>query len=166
MKRKGLIKYPKHLNAFAKIVGEERQRLNEGITKGNLTFDRGAERNIEFHITGALGELAFDWYLNQLEIPHICAPLIDPKPVATYDVKIKGNLLDVKTINKMSQYYNVNKRSHDKPDKEITHYVFLKPEFINTFTFEIIDKIKVNDWDVHAFNEKNKVYRRRIDANL
>jgi hypothetical protein len=115
-------KYPDHLYAEAKKIGMHRAENNRKLDERKPEY----KRPDEYDINGALGELIFFYYLDTENISYIPNEMYGDKPLPEYDVIVGNRLIDVKCVQKQTKKFAVNCKAHNKVEKKITHYVFVK----------------------------------------
>lgn len=136
-------KYPNHLHAEAVKIGNHRQKNNEILNKNRPEY----ARPIEYNINGALGELIFFHYLDTENISYISNEMYGNKPLPQYDVIVRNRLIDVKCVQLQTINFNVNIKAHEKIEKKITHYVFVKLHKNNECDIYGCVKEDVTSWE-------------------
>jgi hypothetical protein len=136
-------KYPNWLNEIAQHIAINRINNNKELNKKYEKYVRPDEYNI----IGALGELIFLVYLTTKEVNYESNILFGNVPVIGYDVKIDNKyFIDIKTTSK--SFLSVNKESHHKENKEITHYVFIKLNENNFCDIYKFNKNEIENWEI------------------
>ena len=147
------------LKHFAEDICIIRSLFSSDVYKEGTDMFRG---NMEHHYSmmGIWGEMIARDYLVRKEKKFKSAPLVDKKPVVGADIFMDGMKIDVKTINPKSNHLYVTKKTHDNPNKDVTHYWFILPNETTQATTYFVDAKEVCDWEVHP-SKYRAVYRIR-----
>lgn len=119
-----IINYPNWIDECGEYIGALRQISNYNKTMRFKKYDRGSLNNTRNQL-GVKGELIFALYCERNAINYIMPELWSEHAVSSFDFKIKGKSIDVKTT-ASPDIIAVNKEEHDNKNKGIQVYVFLQ----------------------------------------
>lgn len=149
--------YPAYIEEAANYIAMLRSACNYNLTKANPRFDRG-NNNTTVHTLGLIAEMAFQHYLTTQKIEYKSAPLLDSKPVGSYDIKIKNCCIDVKGMNASTKQFMVNKEAHEK-QKKINVYIFVQLLGSNVAQFWKFKHSDIDNWEVKEFKYSKAYYK-------
>jgi hypothetical protein len=136
-------KYPNWVNEMGEKIGENRDNTCKQLNEKNLNQVRPKS----FNVVGGMGEVIYLLYLFKNDIEHEANLLFGNKPIVEHDVIVKKEyFIDVKGIRVDGEFFTVNKEAHEKVDKYITHYVFVKLHANNECDIYRCAKEEVDSW--------------------
>jgi hypothetical protein len=118
------INYPNWIDECGEYIGALRQISNYNKTMKFKKYDRGSLNNTRNQL-GVKGELIFALFCERNSINYVMPELWSEHAVSSYDFKIKGKSIDVKTT-ASPNIIAVNKEEHDNKNKGIQIYVFIQ----------------------------------------
>jgi len=119
-----IINYPQWIDECGEYIGALRQISNYNKTMKFKKYDRGSLNNTRNQL-GVKGELIFALFCERKKIDYIMPELWSEHAVSSYDFKIKGKSIDVKTT-ASPDIIAVNQEEHDNKNKGIQIYVFMQ----------------------------------------
>jgi len=151
---RAIITYPQYIDECAIYLGKLRDLYTAKIKQKDPIHQRDKDKNTEnVNITGARGELVFFHHLFIHGIEHETPLLLSSGPISSYDVKVEGIAVDVKTIRHDGSDLLVREDQHQRAKAKI--YAFLKvvpgqKAYIWTFRYDDVSK-----WAIQPYKHNN-----------
>jgi hypothetical protein len=140
--------YPEWINEIGYQLGLHRANNNRSLDAAAPQF----KRPDKYHIIGATGELIFLLFCQMNKMQHESNILFGDKPIVGYDLILFVNnqkyFVDVKTQGIETKKLSVGVPEHNKKDKFISTYVFVKLLGNNTCNIYRCKKSDVNLWQI------------------
>ena len=118
--------FPNYFNQLAFEIGKARSIISGKIYKKGTEKHRGSKEE-EISTRGVLGELIVRHFFDKHKTDSVFNPIIDLKPVVSWDCSTLLGNYDIKTVKMGDNYLRVNRKAHENDAKrsEITHYMFV-----------------------------------------
>lgn len=146
--KQGQIKYPPLINEQALYVGGMRDITNAYMNELKPEYKRG---NLNVNQLGCQCEMIVQYYFWSKGLAYESDQMLGGKPIASYDIEIKGMQIDVKAVRSFLTELRVNYEAHQK-DKEVSHYMFVQPIsdnlFNDTANYWLFTKDEISQWQV------------------
>lgn len=140
--------YPEWINEIAYQIGLHRVNNNRKLDESAPQY----KRPDKYHIIGATGELIFLLFCQMKNFNYESNILFGDRPVIGYDVIINSqnqkHYIDVKTQAIETTRLSVGVPEHNKKEKLITMYVFIKLLGNNSCNIYRCKKSEVDNWNV------------------
>ena len=155
-------------STFIKLSDElarVRSMLSADVYNKNTDKYRGDQEH-RIQSLGIFAELVARHILdNNRGIKYKAAPLIEKNPVVEADIIMQGigelNYIDVKGVKSTGNALRVNYKSHNNPNKKVTHYLFIQPLNAIYARFAWAKHEQVSDWDV-VMSTYTKCYELKL----
>ena len=157
------VKYPK---IFEKISIDLSSDRTKGMHKNYKNKDYYVgDKTKKYNIDGILAELIAQYFLDTLEYNYEALSFLGTDPEVEADIKLDNKTIDVKYIPFYGKLLMVNHNSHNNKDKNISDYLFVRPnkDTSKGYTNCEIWIVSHKDVDLWSIQEHHtKVFAKKI----